>query len=181
MNKLKRTLAILLCLVTAFGAFSACAKKPDNEENKDANLIGNEPITVDDTDVYLVNGGKSDYKIVVSADATRIEKHAAEELKSFIEKSTAVKLPITDDKEVSHDNNAHYISVGSTKLLAAETDIKVDYEELGENGVIVKTQGNCVYVTGATENGTLLAVYRFFALPGRLRSVCLRLRGSRLF
>ena len=161
MNKLKRTLAILLCLVTAFGAFSACAKKPDNEENKDANLIGNEPITVDDTDVYLVNGGKSDYKIVVSADATRIEKHAAEELKSFIEKSTAVKLPITDDKEVSHDNNAHYISVGSTKLLAAETDIKVDYEELGENGVIVKTQGNCVYVTGATENGTLFAVYRF--------------------
>ena len=161
MNKLKRTLAILLCLVTAFGAFSACAKKPDNEENKGANLIGNEPITVDDTDVYLVNGGKSDYKIVVSADATRIEKHAAEELKSFIEKSTAVKLPITDDKEVSHDNNAHYISVGSTKLLAAETDIKVDYEELGENGVIVKTQGNCVYVTGATENGTLFAVYRF--------------------
>ena len=161
MNKLKRTLAILLCLVTAFCAFSACAKKPDNEENKDAKLIGNEPITVDDTDVYLVNGGKSDYKIVVSADATRIEKHAAEELKSFIEKSTAVKLPITDDKEVSHDNNAHYISVGSTKLLAAETDIKVDYEELGENGVIVKTQGNCVYVTGATENGTLFAVYRF--------------------
>lgn len=43
MNKLKRTLAILLCLVTAFGAFSACAKKPDNEENKDAKLIGKEP------------------------------------------------------------------------------------------------------------------------------------------
>jgi len=124
-------------------------------------MIGSEPIAFDDTDAYLADNGKSDYKIVVGADASRTEKYAAEELRDFIEQSTAVTLPICTDDGVSHDNNARYISVGATKLLATETDIKVDYAELGENGVIVKTQGNCVYVTGATDNGTLFAVYRF--------------------
>lgn len=163
MKGIKRAIVFLLCVVTVFGALSACAKKPDpdTDATKNANMIGSEPIAFDDTDAYLVDGGKSDYKIVVSADPSRIEKYAAEELRDFIEQSTAVTLPIVSDDEVSHDNNARYISVGATKLLAAQSDIKADYAELGENGVIVKTQGNCAYVTGATDHGTLFAVYRF--------------------
>ena len=123
--------------------------------------IGDEPISFEDGDEYLVKDGKSDYKIVVGADATKVEKYAAEELQYFVEKSTAVKLPIATDGEVSHGDNGKYISVGENKLLSAEKDIKIDYEELGENGVTVNTKGNCVYVAGATENGTLFAVYRF--------------------
>ena len=163
MKGIKRAIIFLMCIVTVFGELSACAKKPDPDTDKteEAKTIGNEPIAFDDTDVYLAENGKSDYKIVVGADASRTEKYAAEELRDFIEQSTTVKLPIFTDEEVSHGNNARYISVGATKLLAAETDIKADYAELGENGVIVKTQGNCVYVTGATDHGTLFAVYRF--------------------
>ena len=112
-----------------------------NEKNKEATSvkptkIGDEPVFFEDGDEYLVKDGKSDYKIVVSADATT-------------------------DGEVSHGDNGKYISVGENKLLSAEKDIKIDYEELGENGVTVNTKGNCVYVAGATENGTLFAVYRF--------------------
>ena len=180
MKGIKRAIVFLLCIVTVFGALSACAKKPDpdTDETKNANMIGSEPIAFDDTDAYLVDGGKSDYKIAVSADPSRIEKYAAEELCDFIEQSTAVTLPIVSDDEVSHDNNARYISVGATKLLAAQSDIKADYAELGENGVIVKTQVRVRH--GRYRSRHAVRGLQISALPDRLRSVRLRLRGSRL-
>lgn len=161
---MKKIFIFALCAITVFGAsFSAgCGSTSSNVPIKvKPTKIGDEPLAFDDTSEYLVKDGVSPYKIVIGQDAAKVEKYAAEELQFFIQKSTAVKLPITSDAEVAHDNAGKYISVGETKLLAAQTDIKVDYEELGENGVTVNTKGNCVYVSGATENGTLFAVYRF--------------------
>lgn len=162
---MKKIIVFLLTAVTVLGLFTACKKK-DNPTTSDGaatekTMIGNEPVAIDDTGEYLVNGGKSEYKIVVGADATRTEKYAAEELQSYIEQSTTAKLPVVTDKTVSHDNGGRYISVGDTALLKAQTDIAVNYGELGENGVTVNTKGNCVYIAGATDNGTLFAVYRF--------------------
>lgn len=162
---MKKLFIFALCALMIFGsAFSTgCGGNESDKETASVKptKIGDEPISFEDGDEYLVKDGKSDYKIVVSADATKVEKYAAEELQYFVEKSTAVKLPIATDGEVSHGDNGKYISVGENKLLSAEKDIKIDYEELGENGVTVNTKGNCVYVAGATENGTLFAVYRF--------------------
>lgn len=153
---MKKLLIFVLCALTAFGtSFSAgCAKKEQP-------TLGGEPVSVADSKEYLVKDGASDYKIVIGANATKTEKYAAEELRYFIEKSTAVKLPIDSDANVAHNNKGKYISVGQNELLAAEKDIKIDYNELGQNGVTVNTKDNCVYISGATENGTLFAVYRF--------------------
>lgn len=153
---MKKILIFVLCALTAFGtSFSAgCAK----EEQA---MLGGEPVSIADSEEYLVKDGASDYKIVISANASKTEKYAAEELRYFIEKSTAVKLPIDSDANVAHNNKGKYISVGQNELLAAEKDITTDYDELGQNGVTVNTKDNCVYISGATENGTLFAVYRF--------------------
>ena len=153
---MKRFIAFILCALVLCGAsFSfGCAKEETVK-------TGGEPISFGDAKEYLVKDGASDYKIVISANASKTEKYAAEELQYFIEKSTAVKLPIASDAEVSHNNKGKYISVGENELLTAEKSIKIDYEELGQNGVAVYTKNNCVYVSGATENGTLFAVYRF--------------------
>ena len=158
---MKKLIAFILCVVTV--GFSAGCKKNESEEKEpeEKTEIGGEPLSFGDTDEYLVENGNSEYKIAIGADATKTEKYAAEELQYFIEKSTAVKLPIVTDAEISHDNNAGYLSVGENKLLAAETEIKIDYDELGQNGVTVNTKGNCVYMAGATETGTLFSVYRF--------------------
>ena len=155
MKIIKKTIVFILCFVTVFGAFVACGNKTDNASNG-KNGIVNE---LGGTDAYLVRGGASDYKIVIGADATKTEKYAAEELQYFIEKSTAVTLGIITDEEVA--TGAKFISVGATSQLAARTDVSVAYSELGENGVAVYTKDNNVYVSGATENGTLFAVYRF--------------------
>ena len=89
---MKKLLIFVLCALTAFGtSFSAgCAK----EEQL---MLGGEPVSVADSKEYLVKDGASDYKIVISANASKTEKYAAEELRYFIEKSTAVKLPIDSD------------------------------------------------------------------------------------
>ena len=161
---MKKVIVFLLTAVTFLGMFTACKKKDGADSNGGTALkttIGDEPVAIDDTDEFLVNDGKTEYKIVVGADATITERYAAEELQSFIEQSTAVKIPVVTDETVSHDNNGRYISVGDTSLLKAQTDIAVNYSELGENGVTVNTKGNCVYIAGATETGTLFAVYRF--------------------
>lgn len=165
---MKKIIVFLLSIVTVFGMLTACKKKGDDNANKDdtpasaeVTAIGDEPVSIADTGEYLVNGGKTDYKIVIGKDSTKTEKYAAEELQNFIKQSTTVKIPVVSDASVSHDNNGRYISVGDTALLKAQTDIAVNYSELGENGVTVNTKGNCVYVAGATEMGTLYAVYRF--------------------
>ncbi len=161
---MKKIFIFALCAITVFGSafFAGCGgKKTDDKSDEQIEKIGNEPVSFGDTNEYLVKDGESSYKIVISADAGKVEKYAAEELKHFIEKSTAVSLPIASDNEVAYNNDGKYISVGETKLLAAQKDIKIVYEELGENGVTVNTKGNCVYLSGATENGTLFAVYRF--------------------
>lgn len=165
---MKKIIVFLLSIVTVFGMLTACKKKGDDNANKDdtpasteVTAIGDEPVSIADTGEYLVNGGKTDYKIVIGKDSTKTEKYAAEELQNFIKQSTTVKIPVVSDASVSHDNNGRYISVGDTALLKAQTDIAVNYSELGENGVTVNTKGNCVYIAGATEMGTLYAVYRF--------------------
>lgn len=160
---MKRIIAFTLCLALLSAAFTAtgCKKKNDETSAFASVQIGGEPIGFADGDEYLVKNGKSDYKVVIGASAGKTEKYAAEELAYFIEKSTNVKLPIVTDAVVRHDNSAKYISVGETSLLSAQSDIKIDYDELGQNGVTAYTRGNCVYLAGATEYGTLFSVYRF--------------------
>ena len=158
---MKKLIAFILCAVTVVFLAGCIKNEPVEKTPEEKTEIGGEPVSFDDTDEYLVENGNSKYKIAIGEDATKTEKYVAEELQYFIEKSTAVKLPIVTDEEVSHDNNARYLSVGENKLLAAETDIEINYDELGQNGVTVNTKGNCVYMAGATETGTLFSVYRF--------------------
>jgi len=43
------------------------------------------------------SGGKTDYRIVITANAAPAEKYAAEELQSFFRQSTGAELAISDD------------------------------------------------------------------------------------
>lgn len=47
-------------------------------------------------DISIVSNGKSDYTIVVDKNASEIDKFAARELQTFIEKMTKVKLPVAE-------------------------------------------------------------------------------------
>ena len=120
--------------------------------------VGGEAVAFPDTDITLIKDKKSAYKVIIGKNATRTEKYAAEELVYFLNESTGCELPVITDEEI--EEGGHYISVGSTSLLAS-SGLEPDYAELGDNGVSVYTKNGNVYIAGAAEYGTLFSVYRF--------------------
>ena len=112
-------------------------------------------------EISLVENGKSDYKIVIPAQATYVEGYAAEELRDFLEESTNCRLNIITDAGLVHDNSKSYLSVGNTTLLKAQTDITIDYDTMGETGPSIHTKDRTVYMAGARDYGTLFSVYKF--------------------
>lgn len=155
---MKRIIVMVMTILLAIG-FCSCGKNTDG--NTVFETIGGEPVDFAQTQTYLVNKSKSDYKIVISASASKVEKYAAEELAYFMKLSTDCVLPIVTDDTVEYDNSGHYLSVGETSLYEKQTDAAVTFEELGYRGVSLSTRGNTVYIVGATEHGTLFSVYRF--------------------
>ena len=66
---------------------------------------------------WLFKGGKSRYRIVVSAEASTSEQTAACELQQYIEEMSGVRLPITSNLKASK----HSIIVGYNERVAALT------------------------------------------------------------
>ena len=134
---MKKILIFALCAMTVFGSvFSVgCNTTTPSDEvvEEKPTVIGDEPVSFGDTNEYLVKDGESSYKIVISADAGKVEKYAAEELKYFIEKSTAVSLPIASDKEVDYNNNGKYTDVDIESLYHAIQESECVRSFIAEN------------------------------------------------
>ena len=109
------------------------------------------------TELLLARGSKSDYQVVISRTASDMEKHAAEELQKFLEEISQAKLPIVTDnspmtaREIILGDNSH--------LLALNTP--VSFDELGNEGFVLRTVGNHLMIAGGPIQGTLYGVYTF--------------------
>lgn len=112
-------------------------------------------ISTSGSDFKLVQNGKSRYQIVVASDAIPSERYAAEELQRYVEKITAAKIPIVADAakasktEILLGANARTRKLGLGKNMA----------DLGEDGYLFRTIGDCVVILGARPRGTLNGVY----------------------
>ena len=151
MKRLNKLTTFALALLTVFSA-TGCKfnQTPADDGNNSA---------IPDTVYDLVKSGQSDYKILLSNQATDTEKYASGELVSFFEQATGVTLPIvTDATDV--DKNGKYLSIGDTKLFE-ESGMDVSVSELGDDGFKIQTYGNSVVMNGAQEGGKLYAVYDF--------------------
>ena len=169
----KRIISLLLsalCVCTFLGGCS------DGETSSSSNVEstqgearekysytqGIHDLTAPETDKYMVQKGKSDYKILVPAKTDSNLIVAESELKYFFEEATGVKLDTVYETEsgLSHTADGKYISLGATKMLESSgVDVKAGV--IGSQGVRIVTKDNTVYVTGATTIGTLNAVYSF--------------------
>ena len=78
--------------------------------------VGGEAVAFPDTDITLIKGKKSAYKVIIGKNATRTEKYAAEELVYFLYQSTGCELPVITDEEI--EEGGRYISVGTLRFLA---------------------------------------------------------------
>ena len=97
-----------------------------------------------------------DYVIVIGENATASEENAADKLKQYVEEMSGISLEIVTD---STEKTAHEIIVGET---SREGDgYTIDRESLGDDGVVIKTVGESIVLSGGKQRGAIYAVYTF--------------------
>ena len=106
----------------------------------------------EDMTVIAANG-KAECVVVVVDDATAPEKHAAEELGSFLAQITGGRFEIVSD--YSGLQRRLLVGAGAAKL--ADPDFSTD--GLGLEGIVIRTVGRDVIIAGGRPRGTLYAVY----------------------
>jgi len=103
----------------------------------------------------LVVDGRSDYVIVLAADAIPAEQFAAEELANHLEKMSGAKLPIVTDAEAL---SRHAVLLGRPRYLA-KLEVHPDWAEFGKEGYLLQVKGDYLIIAGGRPRGTLYGVY----------------------
>ena len=162
----KRIFSILLGAICACTCLVGC--KDDNTEDsvlepartKYQFTDGVHDFTAPTLSDFIIKDGKTDYKILLPADADSNLYVAEKEIKYFFEEATGVKLDtIIEPKEgFTHDANAKYISLGDTKMLVS-SGVDVKKSQLGTQGVRIVTKDKAIYMAGSTTVGALNGVY----------------------
>ncbi len=107
--------------------------------------------------INITDNGRSEYKIVVSSNPVGSDLKAASELQKYIERISGALLPIVDDNSPAGTSE---IIIGKNNRIK-DADISIDFEELGDDGFVIKTAGDKLYIAGGKEKGTLYGVYTF--------------------
>lgn len=105
----------------------------------------------------LTTDGKSDYRIVISDNASPSEKHAANELQEFLRQISGAKLPIVTDEV---ERQPKEIIIGNNKHLA-QLGVKIHFDKLGDEGFSIKTVDDSLVIAGGRLRGTMYGVYTF--------------------
>jgi len=108
-------------------------------------------------DIQLVANKHSDYVIVVPANPTEYENKSGNEMQSYLEKISGVKIPIIIDSEPIHDKE---IILGDNDHLK-QLGVKTRRDKLADGGFHILTEGPHLLIYGAGLKGTLYGIYTF--------------------
>ena len=105
--------------------------------------------------VTLVNDGQSEHTIVIATNGLPSQHYAAQELQTLLEQISGAKFPLSD-----RPTEGPMILVGPSDTLNKVLP-DIEYETLGEEGLVMTTVGPHLVLTGGPPRGTLYAVYEF--------------------
>lgn len=120
----------------------------------------------------LIAGGRVRSSIVIAADAGDVERFAADELAGYLQRMSGAQLA----RGSAPAEGMHPIFLGAA---ARERLPEVDFDELHEDGFVIRSTGDGLFIAGREELGTLFGVYhllekylgvRWF-MPGELGTV----------
>ncbi|OHB67041.1 MAG: hypothetical protein A2Y76_00520 [Planctomycetes bacterium RBG_13_60_9] len=97
--------------------------------------------------------GQARATIVVAPDAPEPEQHAAKELASFLGQITDAQFKLANQEE--QEASCIFVGPGAAKW----ADEPPATEGLGAEGIVIKTVGDDLVLTGGQPRGTLYAVY----------------------
>jgi hypothetical protein len=113
-------------------------------------------LVAEDRQIELARNGKTEYSIVIGCHPTRAEEFAATELAKYLTISTGATYIVVNEKSATA--NAPAIYVGQTDKVRQSG---IDYGKLGNEELIIKTNGRDIIITGGRPRGTLYGVYEF--------------------
>ncbi len=101
--------------------------------------------------------------IVISKNASRVEKFSAKEMSKYIELVTAEKISIKTES----DKNSVYIGCLPEQFTQAQKEyLNNELGELHKDGFIIRDVGENIVVAGKTPRATLYGVYRYLEVLG---------------
>jgi hypothetical protein len=122
-------------------------------------LIG---ATSGSANIDLVNSGKSDYCVIIGKDASPSENFAASEFEKYISKITGAVVSYAPDCKDVPENA---VLIGDSQALRS-LGIDIDFNDLSDEGYVIRTVGNRLIIAGGRLRGTLYGVYGFFESLG---------------
>ncbi|MBR5759319.1 MAG: DUF4838 domain-containing protein [Thermoguttaceae bacterium] len=111
-------------------------------------------------DLQLAASGNSDYKIVLPTEPSPVQTSAANELQSYFKQVTDAELPIVSETDVNWNKDVKAFIIGPGKL-SQQALGDVDESAIGYDGVILKSVGNSIVLSGSPKRGPIYAVYEF--------------------
>lgn len=166
MKQIRKIFVIALSVIMAATVFAACGGSKEDKGNvftppsPYGEITSLHEISCYDTDKDLLKNGKTEYKILIPASPASDENLAASELTSLFRESTSVDLEIVRESDATPTGK--YISIGRTKLLE-NSSLAVDKAEVGNDGYVIRTMGDNVFICGGGDKGSLYGTYEFLA------------------
>ena len=108
--------------------------------------------------VTLVENGNPKAIIVLAGDASPSESHGAQELQMFLQMISGAHLPIYRENEPVSGKTM--ILVGRSSRLQ-NIDSSIDFDDLGDEGFVMRTKGGNLILAGGKLRGSMYAVYTF--------------------
>lgn len=105
----------------------------------------------------LGENGRAAYRIVIAADASPSERHAAEELSRWLWEMSGARLPILTDAECGEEPA---VLVGRSERSAPALTGE-EWASLGEEGFQICAMGEDLVIAGSRVRGALYGVYGF--------------------
>ena len=104
---------------------------------------------------WLFKNGRSDYKIVVTSEASVSEQTAAKELQDYLYQISGTRLPVTTDEY----NLGNCIFVGYSSKVAELTKMPKPAED--DESFYYRSVGGNLLIWGGRQRGTMYGVYTF--------------------
>jgi len=124
--------------------------------------------------VILAHGQETAYKIICARDASKQEKHAVSELRSFLRQITGASFQMYLEDETPLEivpntprPGVHRAPLArDTRIVVGDTAFgeRMGYmppKDLGKEGFSIKTDGDRLYIIGGRPRGVLYGVYTF--------------------
>ena len=103
----------------------------------------------------IAENGQSRAVVIVADDASAPEKQAASDLAGFLQLVTDAEFDVVG----RYDGDRTRLLVGPGAARLADPDFSA--EELGQEGIVLRTAGSDLLIVGGRPRGTLYAVYTF--------------------